>query len=785
MSTLRQPPVFHLAARDGNRLTLKSDGPAVAHVFVLEDDIVRVMVLPDGVLKQPKSWAIAPGLEDVPAEGRDRFDVTGFSLPSFEVTESVGTLVVATTLLRLTIKLAGLLCAWENWDDWAQDWRPILRDRPTQAYNFGWWDERVHHYLVRDPSEKYFGLGERSGEMDRAGRRFRMCNVDAMGYDARTSDPLYKHIPFYITRRSAGTAAGVFYDTLSDCTFDMGCERSNYHGLFRFFVADHGDLDYYVIAGTVGGIVRRYTWLTGKPALLPRWALGYSGSTMSYTDRPDAQAAMMEFLAKCEEHDILCDSFHLSSGYTSIGDKRYVFHWNRDKFPDPAAFVRSYAEKGVRLIPNIKPALLADHPLFEEARSKGLLITDGKGDPEWVQFWGAAGAYLDFTNAATILWWREKVTSALLEVGMAGTWNDNNEFEIVSPKAVAHGFGVPAPAIAAKPLQTLQMIRASRDAQRAQAPGRRPFLVSRSGSAGMQRHVQTWSGDNYTNWETLKYNIKMGLGLALSGVSNTGHDIGGFDGPKPDAELFARWVGFGIFLPRFSIHSWNADGTANEPWMHPEVTLAVRDLIKLRYRLLPFLYDLTWRHAQHYEPIIRPTFHDFPDDPLCIDESDEMLLGHALLVAAVVEPDATTRVVYLPAGTRWFDWWTGEAFDGGRTVIRSAPFERPPLFAREGSVVALNTAEQHFAARADSRGFAVFPVADGSFETEIFDDDGESEAWREGRYRLWSITADCTADSIHVAVTATENGEPVSCEADIILPATESRRVTITGGRRA
>ncbi len=296
------------------------------------------------------------------------------------------------------------------------------------------------------------------------------------------------------------------------------------------FVADYGDLDYYVIAGPVADIVRRYTWLTGKPALLPRWALGYSGSTMSYTDRPDAQAAMADFLAKCEEHDILCDSFHLSSGYTSIGDKRYVFHWNRDKFPDPAAFVRSYADRGVRLIPNIKPALLADHPLFEEARANGLLVCDDRGEPEWVQFWGAVGAYLDFTHAATILWWREKVTSALLDVGMAGTWNDNNEFEIVSLKATAHGFGTPAPAIATKPLQTLQMIRASRDAQRAHAPGKRPFLVSRSGSAGLQRYAQTWSGDNYTSWETLRYNVKMGLGLALSGISNTGHDVGGFDG---------------------------------------------------------------------------------------------------------------------------------------------------------------------------------------------------------------------------------------------------------------
>jgi alpha-glucosidase len=781
VSTLARPPVFRLVESDDNRLTLASDGPAVAYVFVLEKHIMRVLLLPDGQMHGPNSWAIAPGLSDVPTSGRDRFDLSGFTLPAFNVDEQDGKLVVETAYMRLTIRLRGFLCTWESYDDTADGLVPVLRDRPTQAYNFGWWDARVHHYLARDPGEMYFGLGERSGAMNRAGRRFRMSNADAMGYDAKDSDPLYKHIPFYVTRGAGGATVGLFYDTLSDCTFDMGCARSNYHGLFRSFTADHGDLDYYVIGHDIEGIVSSFTWLTGKPAFLPKWALGYSGSTMSYTDRPDAQSAMMEFIAQCEAHDILCDSFHLSSGYTSIGDKRYVFHWNKNKFPDPAAFIRAYAERGIRLIPNIKPALLHDHPLFEEARAKGLLITDGAGEPEWVQFWDAVGVYLDFTNLKTLAWWNEKVTTSLLVPGMAGTWNDNNEFEIVSPRAQA----ALGPAIETKPLQTLQMIRASRDAQRAHAPDKRAFLVSRSGSAGMQRYVQTWSGDNYTSWETLKYNIRMGLGLALSGVSSSGHDVGGFDGPRPDAELFARWVGFGIFCPRFSIHSWNTDGTVNEPWMHPEVTAQVRDLIKLRYRLLPCLYDLMWKYVDKYEPITRPTFFEFPHDPRCLEENDEMMLGASLLIAPVVMPGHVVREVYLPAGTRWFDYWTGEAFEGGQTIVRPAPFVRPPLLAREGSVIALNVAEQHFGARADTRAFQVFPLGAGAFESEVFDDDGESDGWRDGRYRLWHVRVTCSETAIEIAVTARENGIAVACDAEVLLPATERRPVTVSGAHRA
>ena len=791
--SLADPPVFRLAASDPGRLTLAADGGAEVHIFVLEDDIVRVLVLPDGAMRQPRTWAIAPGAEDVAAAGRDRFDLSGFSLPHFDLRQDDQTLILETAQIRLTVRFAGFFCSWEQRAGGA--WASAAEDRPTQAYNFGYWDERAYHYLRRGPRERYYGLGERTGPMDRAGARFRLSNIDCMGYDAASTDPLYKHIPFYITARpETGAAFGLFYDTLSDCDFDFGRQMDNYHGLYRHMAADHGDLDYYFVAGpAVDQVARRFTWLAGRPAHMPKWGLGYSGSTMRYTDAPDAQARMGEFLAGCEAHDILCDSFHLSSGYTAIGDKRYVFHWNRDRFPDPRAFVQAYADAGVRLVANIKPCLLRDHPLFEAARDQGFLIADADGGPAFIQFWDEVGAYIDFTNPAAARWWSERVTSALLDYGIAATWNDNNEFEIWSPNAVAHGFGRPAPARETKPLQTLAMIRASRDAQVRHAPDRRPFLVSRSGAVGMHRYVQTWSGDNFTSWKTLKYNLKMGLGLALSGISNTGHDIGGFSGPAPDAEVLARWVAFGVFMPRFSIHSWNDDGTVNEPWMHAEATPAVRDLIKLRYRLIPCLYDLMWRYATAYEPVIRPTFAVFPDDPACWAENDEMMLGRALLVAPVVEPGATSRAVYLPAGTIWRDFWTGEAFAGGASVVRPAPWDRPVVFVRDGAALPVNLAEQHFGARGERRGLMVFPPAGvGAVEAEFHEDDGESEAWRNGAFATWRCVIE--GDDAGLKARLSMEGEAGGDRRIVlVLPPGEARPLrfegaeaseTVTGGAR-
>ncbi|MBV9299941.1 MAG: alpha-glucosidase, partial [Verrucomicrobia bacterium] len=570
--TMDSIPVFSFADRVDCRLTLKSSEGHVAHIFVLDEDILRIMVLPGGELRFPRTWAVAPGFEDVPYEGRDRFDHSGFARPDFELVQGVDEMRITTAAVRLIIVLRGFFCRWEVRQ--GGQWRFAAADRTTQSYNFGWWDDGVYHYLKREADEMYFGLGERAGATNRAGQSYRMTNLDAMGYNARTSDPLYKHIPFYLTwKKQTKVPFGLFYDTVSDCTFDLGRELDNYHGHYRYFRADHGDLDYYFIAGaTLADVVRRYTWLTGRPAFMPKWSLGYSGSTMTYTDAPDAQERMNEFVLRCEENDILCDSFHLSSGYTSKGEKRYVFHWDRRKFPDPQEFVKHYRDHGIRLCANIKPCLLRDHPRFQEAAGKGLLIQEEDGKPTMVQFWDEVGAYLDFTNSETVAWWKAGVTKSLLEYGIEATWNDNNEFEIWNENAWIEGFGQKRKAAEAKALQTLLMMRASWEAQREFAPEKRPFLVTRAGAVGLHRYAQTWSGDNYTSWETLRYNIKMGIGLALSGVSNLGHDVGGFSGPAPDPELFLRWVQFGIFMPRFSIHSWNDDESVNEPWMYTEIT---------------------------------------------------------------------------------------------------------------------------------------------------------------------------------------------------------------------
>lgn len=779
----RRGPVFAITERTEHRIALSSPEGHRAEISVLEDDLFRVQVTARGQAGQERTWAIAPGQADVPWEGRDRSSLDGFSLPAFDAAEEGGFLRIETARMRLEADLNGFVCVWKNLV--AGEWQTVAEDRPTFAYNFGDLDGKTYHFLRRNADDFYVGLGEKAGETNRLGGRYRMLNTDAAFYSARTSDPLYKHIPFYMARRRSQTGAvGFYYDTVDDCVFDMGRELDNYHGAYRYFAAERGALDYYVVGGDgFAPVLKRFTWLTGRPFLPPRWSLGYSGSTMSYTEAPNAQERMGVFLERCREHGIVCRSFHLSSGYTTIDGKRCVFTWNRDKFPDPEAFARSYRDAGVRLIANVKPALLLVHPEYEEAAREGLFIADGDGKPLVVPFWGGNASYLDFTNPRAVAWWKRHLTERLLEVGIEAAWNDNNEFEVWSPGALAAGFGRPLPAAECRPLQTLLMCKASVEAQKEHGPERRAFSVSRAGTAGMQRYVQTWSGDNVTSWETLKYNHKMGLGLSLSGVYNLGHDVGGFLGPAPDPELFLRWIQYGIFLPRFSIHSENLDERVTEPWMYPELTPLVRGLVEFRERLAPCFMDLFWKAHRDYEPILRPTFYDFPDDPECLEESDDLLLGGELLVAAALEKGLTERRVYLPSGAAWTDWWTGRRWEGGQVVAVPAGWDRTPLFARDGALVAMDASAE--AGSDERRSFAWFPPAGASERSRaVFEDDRESRVLKDGAAPgLWMLGLRTTEAELRVEFRREGQATARFGEIDLELPGRETRALTLSGGR--
>lgn len=773
-------PTLVFAGRRGERL----------RITVLDHGLIRVQHWPDGAPRQDRTWTVVGADGDVPREGRRREDLSLFPLPPFEVRQEPGAIHLRTEALNLTASLGSFRLTWAD-----AGGRTFAADA-ARAYVYDARGTMVSHAIGRRPDEHYYGFGETAGPLDKAGMRLRLEAVDAYGYDAATTDPLYKHWPFYITYvADLDVAYGLFYDNFAPGVFDLGKEVDALRGAaYRTYEAQSGDLDYTLIYGpTIEAVCERFTALTGRPALPPRWSLGYLGSTMSYTEAPDAQARLGQFVDLCALHDIPCDLFHLSSGYTTDPQgRRNVFTWNRDRIPDPAAMAARFHAAGIHLAANVKPWLLTTHPRYDEVAAAGGFVQAADADtPEISLFWSgglyesAQGSYFDFTGAAGYEWWQARIKDALLDVGIDAIWNDNNEFQLPDDAARCAGFGAPLAAMDARPLLTLLMGQASYTAMRAHRPDTRPLLLTRSGCPGIQRYAQTWTGDNRTSWETLRDNLPMGLGASLSGLVNTGHDVGGFAGPKPDAELFVRWVQCGIFHPRFTIHSWNEDGTVNEPWMYPGVLPIVREAIRFRYRLLPTLYTLFFEATQTGHPIIRPLVYAFPQDPRCRTESFDFMLGPSLLVAPVLEPGARTRRVTLPPGQSWCDFYTGTWYAGGQEIEIDAPLDHIPLLVRAGGLIPFGKAMRHVGAEPDDlREVLVFPAPEGGHgEFMLVEDDGISFGYQRGEVARVTLAVDATLQTITLAAPSVEGDYPLPYrEIVAVLPRGERRSVRAPAG---
>jgi alpha-glucosidase len=744
--------------RDGARVVFEADYGARFVVTVLDHGLVRVTLLRAGGWRLDRTWSIAPGGAEPPFEGRSREDLSGFPCPDFTIAQDTNGVTITTKALTARVRFNPLGIDWHE----VGNAKPFAGDRSTQAYFLSRKTGSFAHFMARGASERHHGLGDKAGSFDRTGRRFRLDAVDPCGFDAETIDPLYKIIPFYLAGGSDLPYYGLFYDNLAVGEADFGATIDNYHGLFRSYRADDGDLDYYFIAGPkMADVVAGYVALTGGHHFPPLWSLGFGCTSMTIADAPDADARISAFIEDCRRHEIPCDSFHFGSGYSSIGARRYVFNWNHDKFPNPAATMQRLRQAGMRPITNIKPCLLDDHPRLADAKAKAILVKDGEtGAPAVAQFWDGPGFHVDFTNPAAIDWWRNGLKTTLLDYGVTSVWNDNNEFEIWDEDAQCHGAGRPFDQALARPTQAMLMSKLSSETQSAHAPGERPYAISRAGGPGIGRYAQTWSGDNFTAWKTLRWNLRQGLGMSVSGLFNIGHDVGGFHGPTPGPELFCRFVEFCALWPRFVMNSWKDSGIVNLPWMYPEMLPAVREAYALRYRLMPHLYAAMRRGAARHLPPVRPLAMDFPNDPQVFAEQDAFMLGDGLLVAPVLDEGATTRTVYLPrhAGG-WYEFCSGRPLPGGETVTVDAPLGRIPVFAQGGAMIALSDKTDGLDPAQDTRRtLQVFaPGCAGNFNGELYDDDGLTTLWREGAGRLVSLSLESLGDQ-RLHLTATVDG---------------------------
>jgi alpha-glucosidase len=621
------------------------------------------------------------------------------------------------------------------------------------------------------PDDAFFGLGEKGGHHNRRGRDFTMWNTDVLSphetaeFTAgkapddprgdRTSadfDPFYVNIPLlYHQSHPTGSVAGSFVD-------------NGYRGHYELSGADEyrvsfdgGQYTEYIFAGpAMPQVLRDYTWLTGRMALPPIWALGYHQCRWFDYSQDDVQALGRRH----RDEDIPCDALWLDIEYM---DGYRVFTWNTDRFPDAPGMLKRLGDDGFRVITIIDPGVKREpgYGVYDEGLRRDVFCRTDGGDIYLGQVWPGITAFPDFLTEEARAWWGE-LNAAHVESGLAGIWNDMNEPATGSISAHPMRFGHGQHSHDRYRNQyALLMAMATTEGLLAARPDLRTFILSRSGFAGIQRYAANWMGDNLSRWDHLTLSITMGSGFGLSGQPFVGADVGGFHGHS-NAELFLRWMQHGTLTPFCRNHSeiGNVDQYA---WSFgPAVLEIARAAIQLRYRLLPYLYTAFWHSSETGEPVQRPLVLDYQYDPAARDLDDQYLFGTDLLVAPVTGPGMTERQVYLPAGD-WYDWHTDELQAGTRFLVAPTPMDRIPIFARAGAVVPMwPTAPRstwgHHPEVVELHLFV--PAADGVFTSQLAEDDGLTFAAQQGACYRTRFTVTRSGARISLVASVTGDGYP-------------------------
>ncbi|MBR1391464.1 MAG: glycoside hydrolase family 31 protein [Lachnospiraceae bacterium] len=596
-------------------------------------------------------------------------------------------------------------------------------------------DYRVQVIKRMEGDECFYGLGDKTGVLNKRHYDYEMWNSDIPQAHTDAFKALYKSVPFLITLRKEAVY-GIFFDNPCKSYFDLGKEQDGYY----LFGADQGNLDYYFIGGTnMAEVIRNYTYLTGRTPLPQLFTLGYHQSRWGYETSAEIRAIADKYRAL----DIPIDTIHFDIDYM---DGYRVFTWNERDFGEPGKVIRELEKKGFKVVTIIDPGVKKDpdYDVYREGIEQGYFVKMPEGEVYENEVWPGEAVYPDFGNPKVRAWWADK-QKYLVELGVRGVWTDMNEpasFRGELPEDIVFSDESEASTHAAMHNVYGHLMSRATYEGLVRHDGRRPFVITRACYAGTQKYSTMWTGDNQSLWDHLRMAIPQMCNMGLSGLAFVGTDVGGF-GADATPELLSRWVQLGCFSPLFRNHS-SKGSTRQEPWVFGEETLRINQkYIRLRYRLLPYLYDLFYETGNNGLPIIRPLVLHYEKDEECKNLNTEFLFGAQMLIAPVVEQGMNKKLVYLPEGT-WYDYDTMEKHTGGQYLIKSAPIDICPVFVKAGSIIP-NYPPMHYVGEieVDNLTLDVYP---GEGHYIHYQDNGEDFAYLEGGYNAYecSLSADET-----------------------------------------
>lgn len=586
------------------------------------------------------------------------------------------------------------------------------------ALGISWIGTEVTSYKKVQPQERFLGLGEKTGNLDRTGKAFTNWNTDYFAYGTG-DDPLYMSIPFYIGVHQMG-AYGVFMDNTHKTVFNFGASTNR----FTYFSAEDGDMDYYFIhEPTVAEIISTYTELTGRMAMPPKWALGYQQCRYSYYPEKEVLTLGQTFRDKDMPADVIYLDIHHMEAYK-------VFTFDGVKFPDAKTMIAHLKNLGFKVVVIMDPGIKTDagYLPYDEGKALDLFVKYPDGKQYEAQVWPGWCAFPDFTNPKTRTWWAEKM-AFYTDAGVDGFWTDMNEpasWGQFTPNLIEFDYdGDVSSHRKARNIYGMQMARAAMEGSMIQQKEQRPFVLTRAGFAGIQRYAAAWTGDNVASDEHMMAGIRLINSLGMSGVAFSGYDIGGFAG-EPTKALFARWMSIATFSPLYRGHSM-INTSDSEPWAFgEEVEEIARNYMKLRYRLMPTIYSAFYKSSKNGLPIVSSLAIDYSLDQNIYQSAfqNQYIFCDAFLVAPVESYKSISKI-YLPEGN-WYNLFTDETHTGNKTIYQDTPLSYLPVFVKESSIFAMQSDVAHTQAKHDGiLRIHVYAGANSSSFTH-YEDDGTS-----------------------------------------------------------
>lgn len=622
-----------------------------------------------------------------------------------------------------------------------QDGSIINQDDP--GFGIGWDGKEVRCWKTISEDEKFFGLGEKTGNLNKRGTQWEMWNSDVPGYGVNY-DPIYQSIPFFIGMRDR-MAYGIYFNNSYHSYFNMGAGNLRYYS----FSAQQGSMDYFFIYGPkVSQVVETYTELTGRTPLWPRWALGYQQCRWSYYPESEVMRLAETFRDKKMPADVLYLDIHYMDDYR-------VFTWDKNRFPNPEEMLAELREMGFKVVTIIDPGVKADSTYFvaKEGLAGDHFVTYPDGEIFRGEVWPGVSYFPDFSRPATRRWWGG-LLGKMLKMGVSGFWNDMNEPSVwgkAFPLEVSfYDQGLLSSQKKIHNLYGFLMSETAYEGSLAAFPNRRPFVITRAGFAGEQRFTTVWTGDNVASEDHLELGIRMLQGLGLSGIPFAGMDVGGFIG-HPSPELFARWMQVGALTPFFRTHT-HYGSQDQEPWSFgDEIEKINKATLQWRYQIIPYLYSLLWKSHQSGAPLIRPLFWHYQDDNRVYgwDTQNQFMVGKNLLAAPVTRENQYLKKLYLPDG-KWIDLENKKVYEGGAEIIVEAPLQKMPVFLKGGGILPLREENVQWIGQKPMKTMTllIFPADSGTFN--FYQDDGETMAYRQGKYSLTRFGVQPLSDTVIV-----------------------------------